>query len=227
MDGVTEKHWQSRRPGLCENGGCHGRWWAANQRAAGQQAWEFARANQQVQGVEEENLCALVTPEPTHVSDPSWLVQHSCLPMLGAWGWSWPHWLQTLFQGTINSKWRCDLSTQTVSPVTFSVTPAFSGFVNMICVYSVNTCSHIHSQVMSRLSIVTGGTRKAKTTEPHVYSEPAFQVLGCGSPSQVHFLSSQQDTDGFVLFCFLINVCMYVFIYLGCIGSSLLSAGFL
>ena len=32
-----------------------------------------------------------------------------------------------------------------------------------------------------------------------MYSEPAFQLLGCGLPSQVHILSSQSDADGFEL----------------------------
>lgn len=94
-------------------------------------------------------------------SDPSWLVQRR-------------HW-RCLVLGVVvapltlnplpknhQSRWRYDLSTQTWSLVTLSVTPAFSGFVNMVSIYSINPCSHIHSQVMLWLSIVTGRARRAK-----------------------------------------------------------------
>lgn len=97
---------------------------------------------------------------------PLWLWPFMTRPaqarmMLGAWGWLWSHWFQILFQKNHQSRWRYDLPTQMWSLVTFSVTPAFSGFVNMVNVYSINPCSHIHSQVMLWLSIVTGGARKA------------------------------------------------------------------
>ena len=128
-------------------------------------------------------------------SDPSWLVQRRhwrCLVLGVVVAPLTPNPLPKNHQ----SRWRYDLSTQTWSLVTLSVTPAFSGFVNMVSVYSINPCSHIHSQVMLWLSIVTGRARRAKN--PTCTQNLHFSSWDVCS-SQVHILSSQSEADGFEL----------------------------
>lgn len=64
--------------------------------------------------------------------------------------------------------------------------------------YLFNKSLQSHTQ-SSHAVIVHSYRQGQESKKPHMYSEPAFQFLGCVLSSQVHILSSQSEADGFEL----------------------------